>query len=64
MTREMNLSDEVMDTVMNSLRCSKQTLKKQLKTAEEKKNLNKVEIIKHQLDEVQYALNVFEGFWW
>ena len=64
MTREMSLSDEVMDTVMNSLRCSKQTLKKQLKTAEEKKNLNKVEIIKHQLDEVQYALNVFEGFWW
>ena len=61
---QMNLSEEVMNTVMNSLRCSKQTLKKQLKTAEETQNLNKVEIIKHQLDEVEYALEVFEGFGW
>lgn len=59
---QMNLSEEVMDTVMNSLRCSKQTLKKQLKTAEEKQNLNNVEIIKHQLSEVEYALEVFEDF--
>lgn len=64
MTREMNLSEEVMDTVMNALRCSKQTLKKQLKTAEDKQNLNKVEIIKSQLDDVLYALEVFEGFGW
>ena len=64
MTREMNLSSEVMDTVMNSLMCSKQTLKRQLKTAEEKQDLKKVEIIKHQLDDVQYALEVFEGFGW
>lgn len=64
MTREMNLSEEVMETVMNSLRCSKQTLKKQLKTAEGKQDQNKVEIIKHQLEEVQYAIDVFEGFGW
>lgn len=64
MTREMNLSSEVMDTVMNSLRCSKQTLKKQLKKAEEKQDLKKVEIIKSQLDDVLYALEVFEGFGW
>ena len=61
---EMNLSNEVMDTVMNSLRCSKQTLKKQLKTAEDKQNMNKVEIIRHQLDDVLYALDVFESFGW
>lgn len=61
---EMNLSEEVMETVMNSLQCSKQTLRKQLKTAEAKQDQNKVEIIKHQLDEVLYALEVFEGFGW
>lgn len=61
---QMNLSEEVMETVMNSLQCSKQTLKKQLKTAEGKQDLKKVEIIKHQLDEVLYALEVFEGFGW
>lgn len=61
---QMNLSEEVMEIVMNSLQCSKQTLKKQLKTAEAKQDLNKVEIIKHQLDEVLYALEVFEGFGW
>ena len=60
----MNLSEEVMETVMNSLMCSKQTLKKQLKTAESKQDQKKVEIIKHQLDEVLYALEVFEGFGW
>ena len=64
MTREMNLSEEVMNTVMNSLMCSKQTLREQLKTAESKQDQNKVEIIKHQLDEVLYALEVFEGFGW
>ena len=61
---EMNVSEEVMDTVMNSLRCSKQTLKKQLKTAETKQDQKKVEIIKHQLDDVLYAIEVFEGFGW
>ena len=61
---EMNLSEEVMETVMNSLQCSKQTLRKQLKTAESKQDQKKVEIIKHQLDEVLYALEVFEGFGW
>ena len=61
---EMNLSNEVMDTVMNSLLCSKQTLKAQLKTAEAKQDMKKVEIIKHQLDDVLYALEVFEGFGW
>ena len=64
MTREMNLSEEIMNTVMNSLMCSKQTLRKQLKTAEAKQDLNKVEIIKHQLEDVLYALEVFEGYGW
>ena len=64
MTNQMTLSEEVMYTVMNSLTCSKQTLKRQLKNAEAKQDFRKMEIIKDQLDQVQYALDVFEGFGW
>ena len=53
---EINLSAEVINTVYNSLRCSKQTLNRQLKTKDETKR----EIIESQLDEVEWALQVFE----
>ena len=55
---EINLSNETINTVYNSLRCSKQELKWQLKN--EKVNPNKKEIIEHQLAEVEDALAVFE----
>ena len=55
---EINLSNETINTVYNSLRNSKQELKWQLKN--EKVNPNKKEIIKHQLAEVEDALAVFE----
>lgn len=54
---EINLSTETIETVYNSLRCSKQTLKQQQKneTSHDKKV-----IIKYQLEEVEDALAVFE----
>ena len=55
---EINLSNETINTVYNSLRYSKQGLKRQLEN--EKVNSNKKEIIKHQLAEVEDALAVFE----
>ena len=55
---EINLSNETINTVYNSLKNSKQELKWQLKN--EKVNPNKKEIIKYQLAEVEDALAVFE----
>ena len=55
---EINLSNETINTVYNSLRYSKQGLKRQLEN--EKVNSNKKEIIEHQLAEVEDALAVFE----
>lgn len=54
---EINLSTETIETVYNSLRCSKQTLKQQQRneTSHDKKV-----IIKYQLEEVEDALAVFE----
>lgn len=54
---EINLSAETIETVYNSLRCSKQTLKQQQRaeTSHDKKV-----IIKYQLEEVEDALAVFE----
>lgn len=59
---DINLSAEVIETVYNSLRNSKQGLKLQLEVSlpNGKVNLNRKEIIEHQLEEVEYALDVFE----
>ena len=59
---DINLSAEVIETVYNSLRNSKQGLKWQLEVSlpNGKVNLNRKEIIEHQLEEVEYALDVFE----
>jgi LPS O-antigen subunit length determinant protein (WzzB/FepE family) len=53
---DIKIKQEVIDTVCNSLRASKQSLRNQLRTAEG----NKKEIIEHQLAEVEEALKVFE----
>ena len=59
---EINLSIETINTVYNSLRSSKQSLKFQLEVSlpNGKVNPNKKEIIEHQLEEVEDALSVFE----
>lgn len=59
---EINLSSETINTVYNSLRSSKQSLKFQLEVSlpNGKVNPNKKEIIEHQLKEVEDALLVFE----
>lgn len=54
----INLSEETIKTVYNSLRNSKQELKRQLEV--KKINQNKKEIIEHQLEEVEDALFTFE----
>ena len=55
----INLSDETMETIYNSLRCTKQSLKKQL---EQNVKSNKREIIIYQLEKVDDALFVWEEF--
>lgn len=59
---EINLSSEIINTVYNSLRNSKQHLKWQLEVSlpNKKVNPNRKEIIEHQLAEVEEALSVFE----
>lgn len=53
----INLSEEVIETVYNSLRSSKQDLKRQLNR---ENKLDKKAIIEHQLEEVEDAFAVFE----
>ena len=55
---EINLSNEVIEAVYNSLRSSKHDLKRQLEN--NANNTNKREIIKHQINDVENALQVFE----
>ena len=52
---EINLSTETINTVYNALKCSKQTLEKQLSV-----KLKAIDIIKYQLAEVEDALVLFE----
>ena len=58
----VNLSEETINTVYNSLRSSKYDLKWQLSAdiPNGKVSTNRMEIIKHQLAEVEDALQVFE----
>jgi LPS O-antigen subunit length determinant protein (WzzB/FepE family) len=53
---EVKVTQEVIDTVCNSLRESKQSLRNQLRTAEG----NKKEIIECQLADVEQALQIFQ----
>ena len=53
---DIKIKQEVIDTVCNSLRASKQSLKNQLRNATDP---NKKEIIEHQLRDVVEALNIF-----
>jgi LPS O-antigen subunit length determinant protein (WzzB/FepE family) len=53
---EIQINQEVIDTVCNSLRASKQSLRNQLRSAEG----NKKEIIEHQLADVERALEIFQ----
>ena len=56
---EIEITQEVIDTVCNSLRASKQSLRNQLS----KVNLsrNEEEIRRHQLAEVEHALEIFQS---
>jgi hypothetical protein len=54
---EIQINQEVIDTVCNSLRASKQSLRNQLRNATAD---NKKEIIEHQLADVERALEIFQ----
>jgi hypothetical protein len=56
---EIQVSQEVIDTVCNSLRASRYSLQNQLRNAEH--GSNKEEIIKYQLADVEEALRVFQN---
>ena len=56
---EIQIDQEVIDTVCNSLRASKQSLWNQLRNAEA--GSNKEEILKYQLNDVEEALGVFQN---
>lgn len=55
---EIQINQEVIDTVCNSLRASKQSLRNQLRL--EPLPQNKKNIMEHQLADVEAALRVFE----
>ncbi len=54
---DIKIKQGVIDTVCNSLRASKQSLRNQLQNVTDS---NKKEIIEHQLADVAEALKVFE----
>ena len=54
---EIQINQEVVDTVCNSLRASKHSLQQQLRLAVDK---NKEDIIKSQLADVEHALEIFQ----
>jgi hypothetical protein len=55
---EIQIDQEVIDTVCNSLRASRQSLLNQLRNAEPRSN--KEGILKRQLADVDWALEVFQ----
>jgi hypothetical protein len=55
---EIQIDQEVIDTVCNSLRASQQSLRNQLRTVDARSN--KEVILKHQLADVEWALEVFQ----
>jgi hypothetical protein len=56
---EIQISQEVIDTVCNSLRASRYSLQNQLRNVE--RASNKEEILKYQLRDVEEALRVFQN---
>lgn len=58
---EIKIKQEVIDTVCNSLRASKQSLRNQLRSCEEgMSKRGKKEILEHQLTDVEEALQIFQ----
>jgi hypothetical protein len=58
---DIKIKQEVIDTVCNSLRASRQSLRNQLRSCEEgRSKRGKKEILEHQLADVEEALRVFE----
>ena len=57
---EINLSEETINVIVNSLRNSKQDLKSQIKKWERTNEPKKVDICKSQLSDVEYTLSIFE----
>ena len=59
---EIQINQEVLDTICNSLRASRCSLRNQLRADDLSQNLtqNKRAIIEHQLADVEEALRVFE----
>ena len=59
---EVTVSSEVINTVCNSLRASRQSLRSQLiGLSEGRYKKGKKEILEHQLADVEEALRVFTG---
>ena len=56
----INLSEEVIETVYNSLRATKQDLIRQLNEEKNLRSFDKKVILKYQIEEVSDALQVFE----
>jgi hypothetical protein len=54
---EIEITQDVIDTVCNSLRASKHSLQQQLRLAVDK---TKEDIIKSQLADVEHALEIFQ----
>jgi hypothetical protein len=57
---EIQITPAVANAVCNSLRASKQSLRLQLREAQSHQDGRKAEIIRHQLNEVEEALAVFQ----
>ena len=60
---EVRVTTDHINTVCNSLRASRQSLRNQLRSCEEgMSKRGKKEILEHQLADVEEALRVFEHF--
>ena len=57
---ETQIDQEVIDTVCNSLRASKQSLRHQLMLLGDEVSKNKREIVQAQLADVEQALEIFQ----
>lgn len=57
---EIQINQEVIDTVCNSLRASKQSLRHQLLLLNDEVSKNKKEIVAVQLADVERALEIFQ----
>jgi len=57
---EIEITQDVIDTVCNSLRASKQSLQNQLRYAAAAGDIRKEAIAKCQLADVEHALEVFQ----